>query len=377
MRAIRHRLILGFWLIFGSELYFPQPSWVNPVMDVIIAAELRMPDRSSELAPVHYIDAKDYSPELLWQKGNRMTETVVVKGLLNTAPTRKWGSEEWIQRYGDQKVITNLATNPNASTHKDFYTLGESTLGEVDTDVQNGIARMTYALDEIFIEHPELAKEVEVERFGFGDDMICRQMGMLYGSAGAGKLGGLMYHNAGSSNFLMQPSGYKRVRMISNAHSFFMKPMTGSQYDSGYLASTSWDVIERLPTIDVILGPGDTIHFPSWVWHATETLVTPEDEPAVPEGQEERQTKLSIALTCRFPTVFATLYNDAMLELFRTLGFKYGIPQGMPAPFRWVPFMRLMVDTKNYLFDTMPPWNDLDDCWSSKRAACRRQEVNN
>lgn len=376
LRPIRQRIMLGWWLVFGSGLYIQKTPLVESIMDYIISVELRMPDRSSAIPPVHYINAEDYSSERLWDAGSRMTECTVVRGMLNTARSRKWGSKEWIERYGNQSVIANMKTKGDADSHKEYYALGDTTLGQIDTDIQNDIVRMSYGLDEIFINNPELAKEVEVERFGFGDARSCRQLGLLYGKAGAGKGGGLMFHNAGSGNFLMQVSGYKLVRLISNTHSLLIKPVLAGEFDSGYLASSPWDLIESLPITDVILAPGDMLHFPSWLWHATETVDAPENEPAVPEGQEERQVKIAAGITCRFPTVWASMHNDPMLEFFRTFGRNtMGMPKAMPGVFHWVPFMRQMVDAKNYWFGTMPPWDDLQDCWSSKRTACRNRGI--
>lgn len=172
-----------------------------------------------------------------------------------------------------------------------------------------------------------------------------------------------------------QVSGYKLVRLVSNAYSLYFFPVSGGEFDSGFIASAKWDDLEELPTLDVVLGPGDVLLFPPWLWHSTKTVDPPSIQP-IPTGQTDRHANLSIGITCRFPTPTAAVKNDLMLSLFRTVGGKHGIPSGSSKWARFVPLYSQFLDYVNEVRGTMPPWDDTNDCWSSKRTACRKQGVN-
>lgn len=372
----RHVIYLSVWFITGSGLYFPPSPAISSLMDAVLYTEIALGGVPSGVPEVHYFDRSNYTTDNLWRRAKSMTETAVVRGLFADTGAANWGSEEWVAKYGGQKVNTVVKVDESAHTWQKYYTWADSTLGDVDADIQKGISRVTYGLDELFIKNPHLLKDVEIDRFGYGtDEQFCRQFGMLYGKAGAGKSGGLMWHNAGTSNFLIQQSGYKKVFLINTAHSVFMKPVLAGQFDSGFLASSGYDIIDQMPMTEVLLAPGDALQFPSWVWHSTQTVDAPEGLPTRLAGAEERLDKISIGLTCRFSTAIAAMSNAPLMEFYRSFGWKYGIPLYMPFWGKYVPFARLMVDGYNHFTSSAPAWNDLSDCWSSKRAACAAQGV--
>jgi len=378
----RQQALLACWLTFHSKLYVNSNAFLDlqeRVVRTVAAVEWYAPDRPTVLPNVHEIDVKDFDAAQMNAITNGFREPIIIRGLLNTAGSRTWGDEDFIAKYGDTSMIINNATSTNlrSNVHDKFYSLEETTLDKLDASIQTGGAVVSYGLDELFQTYPELANEVGVERYGRGGHkQACRQLGMLYGKANAGQRGGLMWHNAISSNFLAQTSGYKRVSLIHNTYSMYFFPTSGSQYDSGFLSSGEWDFIDHIPRTYVDMRPGDVILFPPWLWHATETIPATEGFARVPEGQVERQANINLGVTCRFSAPVAAFRNDAQLSFFRQFGSKYGQSSDGAALLRYVPYYSQVMEYVREVTGTMPAWDDLDDCWASKRTACRRKNVN-
>lgn len=210
---LRQMFWLSQWLMLEANLYMkPWPS-AHPFFSMIARLEWHAPDRPAVVPPLHEFNASDFDASKAYDIAKGNTEVLVVRGLFDDAPSRSWGNEEFVRKYGRTKMVINNGTGANSMSHRhqEFYKIVDSNLQTLDESIHRGDSVVSYGIDEIFTQNPELADEVDVDRLGRGNHrQACRQLGMLYGRARAGQAGGLMYHNAISSNYLMHLDSAKQ-----------------------------------------------------------------------------------------------------------------------------------------------------------------------
>jgi len=356
----RWNVALMMWMpICNGWVPFLSVDRVEPIWSSYVDWELdHNPAMFVPSKPVVELEAKDYSWAEFMRLTNNGREPIVFRGLFNnTRPLETFHTDEWLDKYGDFKVQEIKKSNDG---FKYAYTIADSdeTFKDYVKDIKMGNHRYSYGLDELYTQHPELVAHLEYERLGRHDGVdytFCRSVAVFVGAGGEG----LHWHNADHANLGIMVRGQKTFHLIDPKFSPLLGPDgNANPFDTGYAARSRRDQFAKVPELAVTFGPGDMLYTPPWWWHRIDSHGDAEDN-------------LVIFSVCRFGAIWASLWNQPVLEMYGHMHSRAinWIHPSIPHVFRWVPWFRVLQDGIREYFGWMPRW-DSDDCFSSKKTAC-------
>ena len=171
---------------------------------------------------------------------------------------------------------------------------------------------------ELFVEHPDLMADLELERLlrfttpgGTWDELLTTNF--FVGSKNVRSA----IHTAYGGNFFINLVGRKRWRFISPKYSAYLHPVGARPFDYATSALGSLYAAEqegrddaiffRLPVEEVVLEPGDMLYSAPWWWHEVDNCSAINIATAVrhmqPPGalSPSLTNSLPLALASRFP----------------------------------------------------------------------------
>lgn len=247
--------------------------YVDKCYEKLIKANESVPDAFVQEIPTIY-DAHlpGFDCEKFFRDFVKRPHPVVLKGFAKeTAAATQWTLDSLIARFGEDEVKLKTKDGDNVpGIMKDL----------------NTFPNYLHNCESLFLEHPELAKQLQVNRLEklAGNKRIANDhptLGPLPLQLFAGRGGtGTAFHCANAYNFFFQIEGVKKWTFVDPRWTMFMFPAINRNaiYQSCAIKDPN-TVINRYkplwrvePRYSAVLERGDVLLNPPWWWHCIENL---------------------------------------------------------------------------------------------------------
>ena len=257
------------YCVFGVDV--PR-RWVENCYEKLIKANESVPDAFVQEIPTIY-DAHlpEFDCDKFFRDFVKRPHPVVLKGFAKeTIAAKEWTLDNLIERFGEDEV--KLKT-------KD----GDNRPGKIED--LNVFPNYLHNCESIFVKHPELAKQLRVDRLEkLAGKRIANDhptLGPLPLQLFAGRGGtGTAFHCANAYNFFFQIEGLKKWTFVDPRWTMFMFPSINRNaiYQSCAIKDPN-TVLERykplwrvVPRYSAILEKGDVLLNPPFWFHCIENL---------------------------------------------------------------------------------------------------------
>jgi hypothetical protein len=276
------------------------------------ASPYREPREPEPLPSVH---ASEVNAKIFAEMTDRYRRPLVIRGLLADArSTRHWTPDYFIEHCGDSAypVMSDCREEDPRTKQSQMEVV---TIRDLAGSIKAGNPDYRYMnnLTRIFVDHPVLARDLELDRLlvlfeNAGSDEVFDVLNMFMGGRGTG----CNLHCAFAGNFFNMIAGRKEWLLLSPELTPYLLPLPGKPfiYSDAYFDPGDEELgrfTRNLPSYRVVLEPGDVLYNAPWWWHRVSN----------PDG-------FTVGCAVRCTQIRADLSNNAMFS-FMSEEWKLGI----------------------------------------------------
>jgi hypothetical protein len=273
-------------LLFAADIYFGHHDRSGRLFQIrkrLCEERQRRSPFTAERAPAEppSLTAAEATGKEFREASRNFRDPVVIRGLLaGTRAVRTWSTSYFTGVCGDAvyPVIADTRREDATVRRSEFRM---STIRDMMAGLEQGRGyEYINNLTSIFVEHPHIVDDLELPRLltvldHERSDACFEAVNLFIGGKGTGS----NFHQEFAGNFFALAAGRKVWWMIEPRYTPYMLPIPAHPFffsDSYFdpLHETNGTFTRRLPSLRVVLEPGDVLYMAPWWWHSVRNLDT-------------------------------------------------------------------------------------------------------